>query len=67
MTGDWNSVPDPSAIAAVASGTRSGHIWLARIGGLILLWLLSLFGREPKGAVSMVQITFWRNHSVLIV
>ena len=50
MTGDWNLVHDPSAIAAVAGGTRFGHIWLARIGGLILLWLLSLFEREPRGA-----------------
>lgn len=42
MSGDWNAATEPTAILAVATGTRFGHIWLGRIAGLILLWLASL-------------------------
>jgi putative copper resistance protein D len=47
MSGQWNAALDPGAIWTVSVDTRFGHIWLARIGGLILLWLASLFGRTP--------------------
>jgi copper resistance protein D len=37
MSGDWRNAADPGTVILVANGTRFGHIWMGRIGGLILL------------------------------
>src|SRR6185437_1254524 len=37
MSGDWGEALDPQALIAVLRETRLGHIWLARLLGLILL------------------------------
>jgi len=49
MSGDWNAARDPAIIWAVAAQTRFGHIWLARLGGLLLLLLASLLARRAPG------------------
>jgi putative copper resistance protein D len=46
MSGDWGAAYDPGTIWTVAVHTRFGHIWLARIGGLVLLWLVALAMRR---------------------
>lgn len=43
MSGDWGMALDPKTIWTVGSETRFGHIALARLGGLILMSILSFF------------------------
>lgn len=51
MSGDWSAACDPGTIWAVAAHTRFGHVWLARIGGLVLLWLVALAMRRAPLAL----------------
>jgi putative copper resistance protein D len=37
MSGDWHNAIDLQTVALVVSSTHFGHVWIARIGGLMLL------------------------------
>ena len=52
MSGSWGGSVDPSVLKLAASGTRFGHIFLARLIGLIGLWLLSAAARR-RGALAI--------------
>jgi copper resistance protein D len=51
MSGDWHAALDPSAIKAVAADTEFGRIAVARIAGLVVLWLLCILQRPSPGSV----------------
>lgn len=53
MSGDWGEALDPQALIAVLRETRLGHIWLARLLGLILLCALA-FVRVRIGILAVV-------------
>jgi putative copper resistance protein D len=54
MSGDWRAAYDPNTIWTVALQTRFGHIWLVRLGGLILLCVVSLSAADAPRAGALV-------------
>lgn len=42
MSGSWLGSVDPSTLELAASGTRFGQIFLVRLVGLVLLWILAV-------------------------
>ena len=54
MSGDWRAALDPSAVSIVLRGTRFGHIFLARIAGLAILWIVCLRRSATASTVPFV-------------
>lgn len=48
MSGDWHGAFDPASLKAVATETRFGQIFLARVAGLATLWVVCLFRRPAR-------------------
>lgn len=53
MSGEWDKALDTTALGTVLTDTRLGHIWLARLVGLVLLLVLSLVSAR-KSVMALV-------------